>query len=179
MDYDYLDELRKNASLDMSVTETHGGIFCILCFGSDRFEEFIPSDQSDDTTSISLQIKEYREALSDLVTQDDRSLGEGGLDFELIIPSDSYSVVERAEGLSIWGQGFLDGVTFLMAEQIIEIDRNKSKESFEIIEDFTQISRLDPHSIKEEVDDELALMELIEFVRLSVQMIYDDFRVKQ
>ena len=25
-------------------------------------------------------------------------------------------------------------------------------------------------------DDELALMELIEFVRLSVQMIYDEFR---
>ena len=50
------------------------------------------------------------------------------------------------------------------------------QESFEIIEDFTQISTLDPHSISEEVDEELALMELIEFIRLSVQMIYDEFR---
>ena len=54
--------------------------------------------------------------------------------------------------------------------------QNSEKESFEIIEDFTQISTLDSHSISGEVDEELSLMELIEFVRLSVQMIYDEFR---
>ena len=57
-----------------------------------------------------------------------------------------------------------------------KIDQDQKKESFEIIEDFTQISTLDSHSISGEVDEELSLMELIEFVRLSVQMIYDEFR---
>ena len=63
-----------------------------------------------------------------------------------------------------------------MTEHDFKIDQSENKESFEIIEDFTQISTLDSHSINEEVDEELALMELIEFVRLSVQMIYDEFR---
>ena len=70
----------------------------------------------------------------------------------------------------------MDGVSFLLTEHDLKIDQVENNESFEIIEDFTQISKLDSHSISEEVDDELALMELIEFVRLSVQMIYDEFR---
>ena len=76
----------------------------------------------------------------------------------------------------MWCQSFIDGVSFLLSEQGLKIDQSENKESFEIIEDFTQISTLDSHSINEEVDEELALMELIEFVRLSVQMIYDEFR---
>ncbi|HJM09636.1 MAG TPA: hypothetical protein QGG41_06025, partial [Gammaproteobacteria bacterium] len=67
--------------------------------------------------------------------------------------------------------------SFLLTEHDLKIDQSETKESFEIIEDFTQISTLDSHSISEEVDQELALMELIEFVRLSVQMIYDEFRI--
>ena len=67
-------------------------------------------------------------------------------------------------------------VSFIMTEHEFKIDQDQKKESFEIIEDFTQISTLDSHSISGEVDEELSLMELIEFVRLSVQMIYDEFR---
>ena len=63
-----------------------------------------------------------------------------------------------------------------MTEHDFKIDQDQKKESFEIIEDFTQISTLDSHSISGKVDEELSLMELIEFVRLSVQMIYDEFR---
>ena len=63
-----------------------------------------------------------------------------------------------------------------MTEHDFKIDQDQKKESFEIIEDFTQISTLDSNSISGEVNEELSLMELIEFVRLSVQMIYDEFR---
>ncbi|HJL80605.1 MAG: UPF0149 family protein [Gammaproteobacteria bacterium] len=177
MDYDKLDGLRKSASIDMCLPEVHGGICSQICFESDYFEEFIPLDKSDDGASVSVQIGTYRKALLRIIDTDAKRLKDGDLGFELIIPGEGSPIQERAEALSIWCQGFIDGVSFLLTEHDLKIDQSETKESFEIIEDFTQISTLDSHSISEEVDQELALMELIEFVRLSVQMIYDEFRI--
>ena len=176
MDFEKLDSLRKSASIDMKLPEAHGGICSQICFDIDYFEEFVPLDQSDDGASVSVQIGAYRKALLKIIDENAKTLKDGDLDFELIIPDENYTIQERAEALSIWCQGFIDGVSFLLSEQGLKIDQSENKESFEIIEDFTQISTLDSHSINEEVDEELALMELIEFVRLSVQMIYDEFR---
>ena len=176
MDFEKLDNLRKSASIDMKLPEVHGGICSQICFDNDYFEEFVPLDQSDDGASVSVQIGAYRKALLKIIDENAKTLKDGDLDFELIIPDENYTIQERAEALSIWCQGFIDGVSFLLSEQGLKIDQSENKESFEIIEDFTQISTLDSHSINEEVDEELALMELIEFVRLSVQMIYDEFR---
>ena len=176
MDFEKLDSLRKSASIDMKLPEVHGGICSQICFDNDYFEEFVPLDQSDDGASVSVQIGAYRKALLKIIDENAKTLKDGDLDFELIIPDENYTIQERAEALSIWCQGFIDGVSFLLSEQGLKIDQSENKESFEIIEDFTQISTLDSHSINEEVDEELALMELIEFVRLSVQMIYDEFR---
>ncbi len=153
MDFDKLDELRKSASIDMSLPETHGGVCSQICFQSDHFDEFVPLDNSDDGSTVSVQIATYRKALKKIIERDLNKLKDGDLSFELIIPD-----------------------SFLMTEHDFKIDQDQKKESFEIIEDFTQISTLDSHSISGEVDEELSLMELIEFVRLSVQMIYDEFR---
>ena len=176
MDFDKLDELRKSASIDMSLPETHGGVCSQICFKSDHFDEFVPLDNSDDGANVSAQIATYRKALKKIIERDLNKLKDGDLSFELIIPDESNLIQDRAEALSIWCQGFVDGVSFLMTEHDFKIDQDQKKESFEIIEDFTQISTLDSHSISGEVDEELSLMELIEFVRLSVQMIYDEFR---
>ncbi len=176
MDFEKLDSLRKSASIDTKLPEAHGGICSQICFDNDYFEEFLPLDQSDDGASVSVQIGAYRKALLKIIDENAKTLKDGDLEFELIIPDENYTIQERAEALSIWCQGFIDGVSFLLSEHDLKIDQSENKESFEIIEDFTQISTLDSHSINEEVDEELALMELIEFVRLSVQMIYDEFR---
>jgi len=42
--------------------------------------------------------------------------------------------------------------------------------------DFSQISTLDPNSILQEEEEEIALMELVEYVRVSVQLFYENLR---
>jgi len=106
MDYDKLDELRKSASIDMSLPETHGGICSQICFQSDHFDEFVPLDNSDDGATVSVQIATYRKALKKIIERDLNKLKDGDLSFELIIPDESNSIQERAEALSIWCQGF-------------------------------------------------------------------------
>ncbi len=53
MDFDKLDELRKSASIDMSLPETHGGVCSQICFQSDQFDEFVPLGISDDGSTVS------------------------------------------------------------------------------------------------------------------------------
>ena len=116
MDYDKLDDLRKSASIDMSPPEMHGGICSQICFKSDHFEEFIPYEKSDDGSSVSVQIRAYRKALLRIIETDAKRLEDGDLDFKLILPEETSSIQERAEALSIWCQGFIDGVGFLLTE---------------------------------------------------------------
>ena len=63
-----------------------------------------------------------------------------------------------------------------VAELEIEIKKLGDGEAAEIIEDFAQISTLDSNSISDEQDEEIAFMELVEYVSVSVQLLYEDFR---
>ena len=74
MDFDKLDDLRKSASIDISLPETHGGICSQICFESDYFEEFVPIDNSDDGAAISVQISTYRKALQRIIETDTHKL---------------------------------------------------------------------------------------------------------
>jgi uncharacterized protein YgfB (UPF0149 family) len=63
-----------------------------------------------------------------------------------------------------------------IAELDIDIEAIGNGEVSEIIEDFSQISTLDPNSILEEEQEEIALMELVEYVRVSVQLFFENLR---
>ena len=85
MDFEKLDSLRKSASIDMKLSEAHGGICSQICFDNDYFEEFVPLDQSDDGASVSVQIGAYRKALLKIIDENGKTLKDGDLDFELIL----------------------------------------------------------------------------------------------
>ena len=74
MDFEKLDSLRKSASIDMKLSEAHGGICSQICFDNDYFEEFVPLDQSDDGASVSVQIGAYRKALLKIIDENGKTL---------------------------------------------------------------------------------------------------------
>ena len=127
MDFEKLDSLRKSASIDMKLPEAHGGICSQICFDNDYFEEFVPLDQSDDGASVSVQIGAYRKALLKIIDENAKTLKDGDLDFELIIPDENYTIQERAEALSIWCQGFIDGVSFSCQNRALRLTNLKTK----------------------------------------------------
>ncbi|MBC8227205.1 MAG: hypothetical protein H8E74_08750, partial [Gammaproteobacteria bacterium] len=48
----------------------------------------------------------------------------------------------------------------------------------EIFDDFSQISTLTPHSAKNEEEEELAFIELLEYVRVSTELIFEETKIK-
>ena len=49
----------------------------------------------------------------------------------------------------------------------------------EIIEDFSQISKLTSASVMNEGGEELAYMEVVEYVRVSVQLIFEELKAAE
>jgi uncharacterized protein YgfB (UPF0149 family) len=88
--------------------------------------------------------------------------------FELLLPDDGIPLFERATALAEWCQSFLAGMGFGS-----KTDR-WTDSTHEILEDIVKISCLDPVAAGEA--DEVAFTELSEYVRVSVQIIFEDLQ---
>tara|TARA_Y100000590_G_scaffold244993_1_gene275355 strand:- start:868 stop:1416 length:549 start_codon:yes stop_codon:yes gene_type:complete len=176
LNYSDLEKLRISASLTTNAAELHGLISSRLCFGINNFQDLTSEDTSDDKSVTSIQIQEFNNAFLKMIEDAKDQFKKGGFSFEPLLPNDSEPIEYRALGLASWCQGFVDGYGMSVAELEIEIDKLGDGEAAEIIEDFAQISTLDSNSISDEQDEEIAFMELVEYVRVSVQLLYEGFR---
>ncbi len=101
-------------------------------------------------------------------------LENGDMAFEPLLPSDDESLYRRTESLAMWCQGFMHGIALGAqgndAKRVFESDIAK-----EILADFTEITRaaVDPDAEDSE-DGERAFFELVEYIRVSAQLIFDD-----
>jgi uncharacterized protein YgfB (UPF0149 family) len=101
-------------------------------------------------------------------------LEKGDLDFNPLLPSDSAHLAERTAALAEWCQGFMHG---LAAGGGADSERMKQAlaqgVTQEILDDFSEISRAAVGDTSEEVSEQ-AYAELVEYVRVSAQLVYDE-----
>ena len=69
MDYKSLDKIRIAASITNNISEYHGIICSRLCFGIKEFNDLISKDSNDDHQIISLQLKEFNTALTEIIEE--------------------------------------------------------------------------------------------------------------
>ena len=176
MDYKSLDKIRISASITNNISEYHGIICSRLCFGIKEFNDLISKDSNTNHRIVSLQLKEFNTALAEIIEEQENLFKSNVLDFQPLLPDESEPIEVRALALALWCEGFIDGYGMCIAELELDIKSIGDGEISEIIEDFSQISTLDPNSILQEEEEEIALMELIEYVRVSVQLLLENLR---
>lgn len=115
------------------------------------------------------------ESLRSLAAEAYRALDAGNMELVLLLPTDDQPLEARAESLGFWCQGFMHGLgagrepgatDALLAEGIAR----------EIIADFSEITRAAFAAEETESEGEAAYMELVEYVRVGVQLVYEDLR---
>jgi uncharacterized protein YgfB (UPF0149 family) len=117
-------------------------------------------------------------ALDELVERSLQTLEERELGFVLLLPSDDEPLADRVQGLALWCHGFVSALG-ANAPEIAVRGRPQAAEAAtvaEILADFAQISRAGLSDAEAEGEDapDFALAELIEYVRVSVQIVFED-----
>ncbi|MGI9316435.1 MAG: UPF0149 family protein [bacterium] len=160
-----LEHKLRSTPWNSGASEAHGLICGLACSG---------------VTADTIRTRAYLFQLSDLehieiiegmFSLAERDLQDDAFSFELMLPPDDASQLERGEALSSWCQGFLQGICHDNADALT-LNSAPVKEA---LEDILQIGHieLDPN---EQEQNERSLSELEEFLRVAAQLIYDELK---
>lgn len=151
--------------------EAHGCLVGALCttqhYSMERWlEEIIPDEDRrvDDDSQQALRLL-YADTLNALRGEE--------MDFEALLPGDDVPLAVRAGGLSQWCQGFLYG--FGSTGETPKQDDLPTNVN-EILSDLTHIGRasVEIEGDAENESEEEAYAEVVEYVRVGVQLIHDE-----
>jgi len=146
--------------------EAHGTLTGCLCAAVGfRFEDWLldilPEGRAQPLAAATLR---------DLYTETAGSLRAPDMEFDLLLPEDAQSIDTRATALAQWCQGFLYG----LGSGAVQDAGSLPGDLGEIVRDLTEISRVGVDIAQTEESNENAYAELVEFVRVSVQVVFEE-----
>ena len=173
LDYDRLRDSLTTAGAVVAVAELHGGVCAALCTSDSRGAALYLRDCLDDQ-ELAAPTAEVARELDELVGASLAQLGDEGLKFEPLLPSDDTSLEERVQALALWCHGFLAGLGATAPRLRDELGADSAALD-EILRDFGEISRAGVTAEEAAGSDaaDFALAEVHEYVRISVQLVYE------
>jgi len=98
------------------------------------------------------------------------TLQQFDFEFQLLLPEDDTSLDQRALALSMWCRGFLSG----LSARGLAFENKLSSDSKEALKHLKEIGKLDYTSVETREEDEKALFEVAEYVRMVVMMLFSE-----
>jgi hypothetical protein len=92
------------------------------------------------------------------------------MEFDLLIPAEDTPIEERTQALTAWCSGFLYGLGSNGAADPQRLPGDLG----EVVRDLTEITHADVDASDSVEANESALAELVEFVRVGVQLVFDE-----
>jgi uncharacterized protein len=165
-DYSDIQQLLLAQRALTDAAEAHGTLTGGLCATADyRLEdwlrEILPEGRAEPAAAA---------ALDQLYAATTDALAETDMQFEPLLPPDAQPLAARTAALADWCQGFLYG---LGAGHIPDAGRLPG-EVGEFVRDLTEITRAGVDTAESEDSNESAYAELVEFVRIGVQLLYEE-----
>jgi len=158
----------ESASAVQNPADVHGTLTGILCIDN---EASVIGALDDEPTDA------LREALDALRHMTLEGLFDPDLSFEPLLPDDETDLHTRVEALARWCSGFLYGLSS-QQDGASELDLSHlSADVREVINDLSQLSRAGLTTEDEDAEAaEADYAELVEYVRVGVQMIFLEMR---
>ena len=170
LDYERLRDSLAASGAVVALAELHGGVCGAMCAGGPAAARRWVMDSLDDIelgASAALA-----DDIEELIGTSAKMLEDEELKFEPLLPSDDAPLPEQVEALAVWCQGFLSGVGSTgPAHGSAEGDALR-----EVLRDFAEISRagLSEDEAAGEDQPDFALAQIHEYVRVSVQLVFEE-----
>jgi len=171
------DELQRQlgaVGADVEAAEAHGEFCGRACLGGaaairEWQKALLPEVGADDVLA-----QECNRSLEILAADSLLKLEAGDLGFQLLLPDDDDPLRARTAALADWCHGFMQGLVLGgAADQGRASDMLDEALPDEILDDFSEITKAGAVSDADE-EAEQAYAELVEYVRVSTQLIYDE-----
>jgi uncharacterized protein YgfB (UPF0149 family) len=91
------------------------------------------------------------------------------LELSMLLPDDDATLAQRVESLGRWCQGFMTGFGY----QGKQTDKSLSDEAKDVLRDLSEISQV-ANEVDDGEDSESDLMQLEEYVRMAVLMLFSE-----
>lgn len=174
LDYDRLRDSLADAGTVVALAELHGGVCGALCGGGAAAAQRWLIDSFEDQDSNAAAIASIARDLDELIAASWHGLTDLALGFAPLLPSDDAPLEEQVQALALWCHGFLGGLGASAPGVAKQQDGDGSIP--EILRDFAEISRaaLSEDEAAGRDHPDFALAEIQEYVRVSVQIVFDD-----
>ena len=162
-------DLLSRAGADTCASECHGFLCGQLC-AAESPDEYLWIELLDLQTRDEMLAERCHAEVRRLIRGIESDLRSPDLDFQLLLPEDRTALAERVDALGEWCHGFLNGFGLVGGRVGLEPD----EECRELLEDMGVICRV---SAEEPEDgDEEHLMQVVEYVRVGVMTLYEEYR---
>lgn len=171
LDYAQCEHALRSLGLTQPAAEYHGILCGMLCHG-EVDDPALGLEALGDITPAAAPGAQG--CLRELRSSSLESLLDSESGFVPLLPDDDAALPRRVEALAQWCEGFLYGLASKPGLQLETL----SAEARELVEDFTQISRagLSEDEAQQGETEEQAYAELLEYVRVGVQLIFLELR---
>ena len=167
-----LREVLARAGTVTGPAESHGTICGALCAGTDGSDAWLTHLLAEADGDAGAQ-RACRQALAILRDTSRTLLQAGTLEFAPLLPDDESGLAERTAALGEWCQGFLYGLG--LAGDRLHIDALPD-EAGEVLRDMGQIAQAGFEGDADDDEDEAAYTEIVEYVRVGVQLLYEELQ---
>ncbi len=160
-----LDAGLRNTPWNSGVAEAHGLLSALACLGTEQ------SDLRSKAWLFRLELEPHIAIIDGLYALVCRDLEDAGFRFLLLLPDDNAPLPKRIEAVSDWCQGFVQGIYHIDGR----LPNRASPAVHEAVNSILEIGHLEAAGGDNE-DSERALIEIIEFLRVATQLVYDSLQ---
>jgi uncharacterized protein YgfB (UPF0149 family) len=161
MAYPIINAILVENEVDFCAAEAHGMATGMLCANKETESKQWLTELLADVVSVSI---EQQQLLVRLYEETQKLLAGDDFEFDLLLPDDDRPLSEKIIALKSWCQGFLFGIGSVAKLKV-------SRDAYEILKDITEFTKLDTETENETEEDEVALMELTEYLRTVVLLL--------
>lgn len=171
LDYDSVGEALVRAGAGADAAEAHGTMCGLLCTtGTAAARKWALTLIADDATPEGAAASSL---LLGLLEETVQGLNDPELDFELLLPEPEAPMSERAAALGDWCQGFLLGLNLGGVKDFARLPADAA----EVAQDLAEIAQAGSCEFGENSEeDESAFIELQEYVRMSILLVYEELQ---
>ncbi len=160
-----------------TAAETHGLLCALMSSGARmRKQAWVNSLLSNVVEQGDVMAVDAVDSIGRLFEATQKQFKQDQCQAQLLLPDDEAELRERMQALAEWCQGYMSGLKLVG----ISAQSHANDQVREVLDDLTQIACMDyDDDSAQGAEAEAQLMQLQEFVRVGMMLVYDDFLDQQ